>query len=98
MSFNWSFTNINPKYGLNMWESASQMVFANDGAFITWAASYLSGDLQTVAESVQRNIVEAFSRGIANCNNVTMGLGFPNRPGFCLKVSAGSVVPAAQNA
>jgi FG-GAP-like repeat len=98
MSVSWSFTNISNQYGLNIWESASQMVFANDGAFITWAGSYLSGDLLTVAESVQRNIVEAFSRGMANCNNVTMSKNYPNRPAFCSNVSQGSVVPAARGA
>src|SRR5262249_41896496 len=83
--------------GLNWFETASQMVFANDGAFNPWIAAYLSGDLQTVALSIARNIVAAFSRGIANCNNVTMASGQP--PSFCANVTKSSaIIPMAASA
>ena len=71
---NWIYSNIPVVPGVNSSESASQMVFANDGAFAAWQPVLYASDasLQIVALSVARNIVEAFNRGIANCNNVTM--------------------------
>lgn len=94
----WAFTNINYGLGLNMFETASAMVFANDGAFAAWTPQYVpAGDLRTVALSVERNIVAAFSRGVANCNNVTMALAQP--PSFCARVTKSSAIaPGAANA
>jgi hypothetical protein len=94
----WAFTNIRNGLGLNMFETASAMVFANDGAFAAWTPQYIANaDLRTVALSVERNIVEAFSRGVANCNNVTMALAQP--PSFCAGVTkSGAINPGAANA
>jgi len=96
----WVFSNINVKAysGLNWYETASQMVFANDGAFNPWIAAYISNsDLSVVAQSIGRNIVAAFSRGIANCNNVTMASSQP--PGFSSNVTKSStIIPMAANA
>ena len=83
----WAFSNISSTYPGLMWETSGQMVFANDGAFSSWSPKYLSGDLSTVALSVERNIVAAFSRGVANCNNLTM-TGAVSKPSFCSKVTA----------
>ena len=78
----WAFTNVKPGLGLNMFETASEMVFANDGAFAAWQGQYLTdGDLKKVALSIARNMIAAFSRGVALCNNVTMAASAP--PSFC---------------
>ncbi len=78
----WAFTNVKSGLGLNMFETASEMVFANDGAFAAWQPQYITdGDLKTVALSVARNMIAAFSRGVALCNNVTMAATSP--PSVC---------------
>jgi len=94
----WAFTNIQYGRGLNMFETSSEMVFANDGAFSSWTPQYISdGDLKTVALSIERNIVAAFSRGIANCNNVTMAR--DQAPSFCASVTKSPyIIPGAANA
>jgi hypothetical protein len=93
----WAFTNIKTGLGLNIFETSSQMVFANDGAFSSWISQYYSaGDLQTVALSVARNIVAAFSRGVANCNNLTMHNG--QAPSFCQSVTPVAGFTGAANA
>jgi FG-GAP-like repeat len=95
----WAFSNIKYGLGLNLFETASEMVFANDGAFSSWTAQYISNsDLQTVALSIERNIVAAFTRGIANCNNVTMAAG-GQPPAYCANVTkAAAINPDAANA
>jgi hypothetical protein len=94
----WAFTNIEYGHNLNIFETSSEMVFANDGAFSSWAPQYISdASLQTVALSIQRNIVAAFSRGVANCNNVTMAGGQP--PSFCASAAKSpNINPDAANA
>jgi hypothetical protein len=84
----WVFSNITWTSNNKWSETPSQMVFANDGAFASW--DYYNGNtsLAKVSRSIQRNIVNAFSRGIANCNNVTMNTGFHStlRTTLCAKV------------
>lgn len=98
----WAFTNVKSGLGLNIFETASEMVFANDGAFAAWQPQYITnGDLKTVALSVARNMIAAFSRGVALCNNVTMAASTP--PSVCkgmTKVSIKADVSSteAQNA
>lgn len=94
----WVFTNLKTGLGVNISESASEMVFANDGAFAAWTPTYESNsNLKTVALSIERNIVQAFSHGIANCNNVTMARSKP--PSYCGNIKkSGTIVPAAANA
>jgi hypothetical protein len=93
----WVFSNIQPSHtdptpnhtvwSLSWFETASQMVFGNDGAFNPWiVATYGKGtDLATVGTSIARNIVKAFSQGLANCNNVTMGTSL--QPSVCANVT-----------
>jgi hypothetical protein len=91
----WAFSNIqplaNPQAGaIKIWETASEMIFANDGAFINWfefyPGAYTPGPppvlmpQYVVAQSVGRNIVQAFTRGIALCNNTLMNLPSPFTP------------------
>jgi hypothetical protein len=73
----WAFSQITPgttSLPLNVFESSGQMVFGGDGAFSSWISSYITNqNLSGIAGSVARNINEALNRGIAKCNNVTMG-------------------------
>lgn len=84
----WVFSNIRWT-SENKWaETASQMTFANDGAFGAW--DYYGGNtvISKIARSIQRNVVNAFNRGVANCNNVTMNPAnnFAIRTGLCATV------------
>ena len=82
----WAVSNINVKLTsncggvLNVFETASQQVFANDGAFAPWFNFYQSPPgctggrvtpLTVVAQSVGRNIVEALVHGVASCTSST---------------------------
>jgi hypothetical protein len=80
----WVFTNIKRGSSINPFETPTQMVFGNDGAFSSWLY-YTDTNLMTVAQSIERNIVWAFTHGIANCNNVTM-VSDALRPAYCAKV------------
>jgi len=83
----WVFSNIAWVGGTKWQESASQMVFGNDGAFNSWQPIYYSGPQTTIAQSIARNIVEAFNRGVANCNNVTMSVP-AIKPAYCANMTA----------
>jgi hypothetical protein len=86
-TWSWVFTNIAWVGGTKQFESASDMVFANDGVFAGDFLSVMySGAQQTIANSIGRNIVTAFNHGIANCNNVTMTRS--NKPFYCSNVKA----------
>ncbi|SFK03576.1 hypothetical protein [Methylocapsa palsarum] len=93
----WVFSNISWTTNNKWSETPSQMVFANDGAFASW--DYYNGNtsLAKVARSIQRNIVNAFSRGIANCNNVTMNPANKKsiRTGLCSQVTSIILKPDA---
>jgi hypothetical protein len=82
----WAVSNINVNLRsncggvLNVFETASQQVFANDGAFAPWFNFYQSPPgctggkvtpLTVVAQSVGRNIVEALVHGVASCTSST---------------------------
>lgn len=106
-SYHWIVSNIPWSLNTSPWEKPTQMVFGNDGVFASWA-QYLPADVadpdavKVVAQSVVRNIVNAFSRGIENCNNVTKPLagGVPG-PANCANVKplpAGSYVTGAETA
>jgi hypothetical protein len=90
----WAFTNIQSGGGLNRWETSGQMVFGNDGPFAAWSPGYIGQgtNLSIVALSIERNIVWAFSHGIANCNNVTMNTVL--EPSFCSSITATSIINA----
>lgn len=95
----WAFTNVKRGSSINPFETPTQMAFGNDGAFSSWLY-YSDPNLMTVAQSIERNIVWAFTHGIANCNNVTMG-NAKLRPSYCAKIkklSAGSYNPGAAGA
>lgn len=66
----WAFSNIAAISGVRSGERSGEMVFANDGVFGSW--QFYTGAKQIVFNSITRNISQAFSLGIANCNNVTM--------------------------
>lgn len=96
----WVYSNIAWIGGAKWWETATQMVFGNDGAFNSWQPSVYSGDTLTVAQSIARNIVAAFTRGMANCNNVTMSVA-ALKPDYCAKMTAlkaTEILPAAVKA
>lgn len=82
----WLFSNI-AWVGSTKWqENATQMVFGNDGAFNAWQPILYGGDELLVAQSIARNIVAAFNRGVANCNNVTMAAP-ALKPASCARVA-----------
>jgi hypothetical protein len=65
---------------LGVFETASQQVFANDGAFAPWFEFYQSPAgctggkitaITNVAQSIGRNIVEALVHGVAHCTSVS---------------------------
>lgn len=84
----WVLSNIPWAPGLNWAETASQMVFGNDGVFAAFQPVMYAAnkDLQIVAASLARNVVMALNRGIAHCNNVTMNAAAP--PPHCHGVAA----------
>jgi hypothetical protein len=80
----WAVSNINVNLTsncggvLNVFETASQQVFANDGAFASWFNFYqdppgctggVVTPLTVVAQSIGRNIVEALVHGVASCTS-----------------------------
>jgi hypothetical protein len=82
----WAVSNINVNLtsncggAMNVFETASQQVFANDGAFAPWFSFYQSPAgctggavtaLTTVSQSIGRNIVEALVHGVASCTSVS---------------------------
>ena len=74
---------------LNVFESSAQMVVGGDGAFSSWLGQYISNsNLGTIAASVTRNINEALNRGVAGCNNLTMG----HPPAACQNATASALV------
>lgn len=96
----WVFSNIAWAPNIKWAETASQMTFANDGAFADFQSTAYAndGDFQKIAKSIARNIVTAFNRGIANCNTVTMS-DQKLTPAYCANVSAltTSTTPALQS-
>jgi len=80
----WVFTNIKRGSSIDPFETPTEMVFGNDGAFSSWLY-YTDTDLMTVVQSIERNIVWAFTHGIANCNNATMN-NAKVRPAVCANV------------
>ncbi len=67
----WVLSNIKWGASTKWFETASEMVFANDGAFSDWAKYYTDKAQRTVLQSIMRNIVAAINRGVHTCTNVT---------------------------
>ncbi|WP_148043096.1 hypothetical protein [Methylocystis hirsuta] len=91
----WVVSNIPWGNLTTPYETPTQMVFAQDGAFSTWGQYYQSNDPQdvnfgfeatTVLKSIMRNIVTAFARGVEVCNNLTM-TGIESMPSICKSVA-----------
>ena len=69
-NFDWIFYNIAYVGTVSPFFTASDMVHGNKGAFADWMTTYYGRDQLVIAQSIGRNIVQAFSHGVANCNNI----------------------------
>jgi hypothetical protein len=69
-NFDWIFSNAAYVGTVQPGFTASDMVHGNKGVFADWMATYYVGDQMIIAQSIGRNIVQAFSHGLANCNNI----------------------------